>query len=392
MALATKQPESDHEIKLRGFEFIRFFILSIIVSIILLVAGVVILGWDVEMEISVEASGHVEPVEKKFVKSETIGTIENVLIHAGQQVAKGDTLFVLDASEWRKEAAKIGKEIAINQRQREELRETLFFDRQRIESSLDQARLEHEAGGLRLEQILREQQLYQKYLKERKEQVLPLETLLPVKLQENNLNRVLQRMTHLEIERDALIVREKEIQTLKLVGDKLLQERDWIQEQIRKTVIISPIAGIVLTSDIETIEGDRVSVGSPVLELAQLNEWQARVFVQEVDISKIEMGQDVKLYIHAFPHMSYKIFSGSVSELPSRNQVLPPNATALTLYPVKILIDDPFVRNGDQVYPVAYGMRLDAKIIIERSLLWEIAWKKIKEAFGIVDKKNPLVF
>ena len=160
-------------------------------------------------------------------------------------------------------------------------------------------------------------------LKRERNRTRPLETLLPVKLQENNLNRVLQRMTYLEIELDALAVREKEIQTLKLVGDKLLQERDWIQEQIRKTVIISPISGIVLTSDIETIEGDRVLVGSPVLELAQLNEWQARVFVQEVDISKIEMGQDVKLYIHAFPHMSYKIFSGSVSELPSRNQVLP---------------------------------------------------------------------
>ena len=393
MALATKQPESDHEIKLKGFEFIRFFILSIIASSILLIAGVVILGWDVEMEISVEASGHVEPVEKKFVKSETVGTIEKVLISAGQQVAKGDTLFVLGASEWRKEAAKIEKEIAINQRQREELRETLFFDRQRIESSLDQARLEHEASGLRLEQILQRATIVSKISpKERKEQVLPLETLLPVKLQENNLNRVQQRMTYLQIERDALIVREKEIQTLKLVGDKLLQERDWIQEQIRKTVIISPIAGIVLTSDIETIEGDRVSVGSPVLELAQLNEWQARVFVQEVDISKIEMGQDVKLYIHAFPHMSYKIFSGRVSELPSRNQVVPPNATALILYPVKILIDEPFVRSGDQIYPVAYGMRLDAKIIIERSFLWKIGWKKVKEAFGIVDKKNPLVF
>lgn len=167
MAFATKQPESDHEIKLKGFEFIRFFILSIIALSILLVAGVVILGWDVEMEISVEASGHVEPVEKKFVKSETVGTIEKVLIHTGQQVAKGDTLFILGASEWRKEAAKIEKEIAINQRRREELRETLFFDRQRIESSLDQARLEYEAGGLRLEQILREQQLYQNYLKER---------------------------------------------------------------------------------------------------------------------------------------------------------------------------------------------------------------------------------
>ena len=390
--MAFLLPSTAQKLCAEKFRFIRFFILSIIASSILLIAGVVILGWDVEMEISVEASGHVEPVEKKFVKSETVGTIKKVLIHAGQQVAKGDTLFVLDASDWRKEAAKIEKEIAINQQQIEEIRETLFFDRQRIESSLDQARLEHEAGGLRLEQILREQQLYQKYLKERKEQTRPLETLLPVKLQENNLNRILQRMTYLEIELDALAVREKEIQTLKLVGDKLQQERDWIYEQIRKNTIISPISGIVLTSDIETIEGDRVSVGSPVLELAQLNEWQARVFVQEVDISKIEMGQDVKLYIHAFPHMSYKIFRGSVSELSSRNQVLPPNATALTLYPVKILIDEPFVRNGDQIYPVAYGMRLDAKIIIERNFLWKIAWKKIIEAFGIIDKKNPLFF
>ena len=67
------------------------------------------------------------------------------------RVAKGDTLFVLDASEWEKEAAKIEKEIAINQRQRDELEEKLFFDRQKIESNLDQARLEHEASDLRLD-------------------------------------------------------------------------------------------------------------------------------------------------------------------------------------------------------------------------------------------------
>ena len=146
---------------------------------------------------------------------------------------------------------------------------------------------------------------------------------------------------------------------------------------------------------INAIEGDRVSVGSPILELAQLRDWQARVFVQEVDISKIEVGQEVRLYLHAFPHMNYKIFSGTVVALPSRNQVAPPGAmpiNALTLYPVKIWIAEPFVRSGDKVYPVAYGMRLDAKIIIERNLIWKIAWKKITEAFGIVDKQHPFVF
>ena len=395
MAFATKQPESENGIELRGFGFVRFFILAILALGILFVAGVVILGRHVEMEISVEASGQVEPVEKKFVKAETSGTIEKVLIRTGQEVAKGDTLFVLGASEWEKEAAKIEKEIAINQRQREELEEKLFFDRQKIESNLDQARLEHEASDLRLEQIVKEYQLYEKYLKARNERAPHLETLLPVKLQKNTLNRVQQRMTYLNIERDALTVRAREIQTLKLVEERLRQECDWIREQIEKTALISPIAGIVLTADIEAIQGDRVSVGSPVVELAQLNAWQARVFVQEVDISKIERGQEVRLYLHAFPHMNYKIFSGTVIELPSRNQVAPPGAlpvNALTLYPVKIWIDEPFVRRGDQIYPVAYGMRLDAKIIIERNLIWKIAWKKIAEAFGIVDKQHPFVF
>ena len=334
-------------------------------------------------------------MKKKFVKAETSGTIEKVLIRTGQEVAKGDTLFVLGASEWEKEAAKIEKEIAINQRQREELEEKLFFDRQKIESNLDQARLEHEASDLRLEQIVKEYQLYEKYLKARNERAPHLDTLLPVKLQKNTLNRVQQRMTYLNIERDALTVRAREIQTLKLVEERLRQECDWIREQIEKTALISPIAGIVLTADIEAIEGDRVSVGNPVVELAQLNAWQARVFVQEVDISKIERGQEVRLYLHAFPHMNYKIFSGTVIELPSRNQVAPPGAmpvNALTLYPVKIWIDEPFVRSGDQIYRVAYGMRLDAKIIIERNLIWKIAWKKIAEAFGIVDKQHPFVF
>lgn len=393
MAFAIKQPESENEIKLRGFGFVRFFILSILASSILLVAGIVILGWNVEMEISVEASGQVEPVKKKIVKSETSGTIEKVLIRTGQEVATGDTLFILDASEWIKEAAKLKKEIAINQRQRDELEEKLFFDRQKIDSNLDQARLEYEASDLRLEQIKKEYQLYEKYLKARNERAPHLETLLPVKLQKNTLNRVQQRMTYLHIERDALTVRAREIQTLRLVAERLQQEYDWICEQIEKTAVISPISGIVLTADIEAIEGDRVSVGSPILELAQLRDWQARVFVQEVDISKIEVGQEVRLYLHAFPHMNYKIFSGTVVALPSRNQVAPPGAMPLNaLYPVKIWIDEPFVRSGDRVYPVAYGMRLDAKIIIERNLIWKIAWKKITEAFGIVDKQHPFVF
>ena len=72
----------------------------------------------------------------------------------------------------------------------------MFFDRQKIESNLDQTLLEHEASDLRLEQIVKEYQLYEKYLKARNERAPHLDTLLPVKLQKNTLYRVQQRMTY----------------------------------------------------------------------------------------------------------------------------------------------------------------------------------------------------
>ena len=43
--------------------------------------------------------------------------------------------------------------------------------------------------------------------------------------------------------------------------------------------------------------------------------WQARVTVGERDVPRVKTGQRVRLYIHAFPHLEYNIFSGRVEEV-----------------------------------------------------------------------------
>ena len=119
-----------------------------------------------------------------------------------------------------------------------------------------------------------------------------------------------------------------------------------------------------------------------MLELAEMNEWQAEIVVQEADIPRVKPGQSVRLYVGAFPHMEYKIFTGKVEEV----AVEP--AEDGRGYPVKVSISDPEVTDGAQRYILVCGMSAEARIVVERGRIATLVWRKFLRNLGRMNKQK----
>ena len=228
---------------------------------------------------------------------------------------------------------------------------------------------------IQLEQVVAEQTIYSAGLLPARMVSKPLDQLLPVRLgnawlrdAEAELERTQQRL-------QAVAGRTAELHTLEKQREKIEQERLWLENRLVKNTIWAPATGTVLTGQLEQRVGDRLQEGETVLEMAQTDEWQARIMVKEIDLPKIEIGQPARLYVSAFPHMEYKVFEGTVEEVLATPVV--GNAGEGAVYPLKVSILDPQVWDGEQVYSLAYGMNAEVEIVVERGRIVELLWKEL---------------
>lgn len=112
------------------------------------------------------------------------------------------------------------------------------------------------------------------------------------------------------------------------------------QEQLSKTIIRSPIDGIVTEVDVKpgetVIAGTTNIVGSSLMEIGDPSEILAEVRVDEADIAHLKLGQTAKVTAVAYPNqqLSGKVhFIGAEATTATGHQGLS--------FKVKILLDDP---------------------------------------------------
>ncbi len=366
-----------------GFGFVRHFLQLILLGVLALAAMGGLLSWHFGMDVSVEGKGMVEPRSLRLVKTEISGILREVSVRQGQRVSAGQRLMALDGEEWKTELRKVEKDLEINDSRRAEIEVGMERERAIRRAEMAKARLEMELVALQLDQVRAEQQLYSgaNSLAARLTRK-PLEELLPVRQGKAVLQQK-EAELHLSAERlQAVEGRQQEIRTLERLHEKLLQDRALLQYRLARTVIHAPVAGTVLTGDLHLRRGDRVQAGEALLELAELNGWQAEIVVQEADLPKVQIGQGVKLYIDAFPHMEYKVFTGAVDGVS-----IEPMADGRG-YPVKVSIADPEVRNEERMYSLAYGMSATARIVVDRGRIAALLWSRILRSLGHIGQHD----
>ncbi len=367
-----------------GFRFVRFFLLAILCVVGCMIGLTVLLGWHLGMDVTVKGQGHVQPTSREIVKSRRPGLIKTVLVNHGQDVTEGDLLLTLDDTDLRNEVEQIENELRLNEiKRRAALPAEWERERAIIEMDIARAETDRDTEILHMERARVEYEFNHSVLPFHKHEDFehPIDKLIPMREHKIKLQRAKVEIEHAKRRLAALDSRRQELNELKQIYRKLRVRYRLLKTHVEQMNIHAPVSGTVLTRDLDKRVGDHLAAGEAVLELAELTGWQAQVMIQEVDIPKIKIGQIARLYVEAFPHMQYKIFEGTVTDVPNKPEPTA-DVTQGTVYDVKIHIEDPVIIDGERRYSLAYGMGVEAKIVTERGPIAELIWKKFLKSVG----------
>ncbi|HVT90181.1 MAG TPA: efflux RND transporter periplasmic adaptor subunit [Tepidisphaeraceae bacterium] len=116
------------------------------------------------------------------------------------------------------------------------------------------------------------------------------------------------------------------------------------KENLSNTVIVSPIAGLVTVINAKVgevvVTGTMNNPGTVILEVADLSQMIAQARVDETDVTRVEVGQPVKVRCLAFPDEVFmgKVTSVGLAKSTDRNMTSGSSADA-KVFKVEVLLD-----------------------------------------------------
>jgi len=97
-------------------------------------------------------------------------------------------------------------------------------------------------------------------------------------------------------------------------------ELDLIEVQMEKLVVHAPIAGVVISRNVEP--GEVIQPGAPVMTIGQLDNLTITVYVPEDRYGRIKLGQDAGVTVDSFPG---ELFNGTVVYISDQGEFTPRN-------------------------------------------------------------------
>lgn len=250
-----------------------------------------------DIKSSVLASGHLLYQEQVLLSPEVIGKVSSIFVKEGQQVAKGDLLLHLDDQSYRAEVAQ--QEAAVKQ--------------QRINIEQQQLNLANQEN-----QLKRKTELHR--VKMISDAVID-DARFAVDAARIELRNSRSRLEQVE----AILNQSK--------------------ERLAKTNIRAPIGGTITALDIkvgETAVASQVSIaGSSLMTIANTTTMMTEVNVDEADIGRIAVGQEVAIHTAAYPDTPLKGEVAIIPLSPKQTQGSPQGGASLARsYNVKVKLSD----------------------------------------------------
>lgn len=215
-----------------------------------------------EIRSSILASGHLLYEEQVMLSPEVIGKVKQVFVTEGQQVNKGELLLHLDDETYRAEVAQ--QEAAVRQ--------------QRIVIEQQQLSLANQENQYR-----------------RKVELHKMKMLADSAIDDAryavDLARIELRNSRTRLEQVEAVLKQS-------------------RERLAKTTVRAPISGTITSLDIkvgETAVASQVSIaGSTLMTIANTATMVTEVNVDEADIAKVAVGQEVAIHTAAYPDVALK--------------------------------------------------------------------------------------
>ena len=124
------------------------------------------------------------------------------------------------------------------------------------------------------------------------------------------------------------------------------------EEEANEYIVTSPIDGVILTKDYDTGDTINGQNAPSMMVIADMSKMKFTISVDELDISKIQMGQSVMVTADALEKQRLRGTITAISKLGT-------SSNGVTNYPIEVTIDEP----GD----LMPGMNVSAQIIVEQA-------------------------
>lgn len=173
-----------------------------------------------------------------------------------------------------------------------------------------------------------------------------------------------------EVAKNDLRSAEESVEASKFVVKNNEAQLSQAQENLRRATVKSPMTGTVSKLNVEqgeTVLGTQQFQGTEMMRIADLNQMEVRVNVNENDIIRVALGDTVLIDVDSYSHLE-KEFKGIVT-LIANTANDKASADAVTEFEVKIKILNSsykdLIKEGNK-YPFRPGMTASVEIITER--------------------------
>lgn len=173
-----------------------------------------------------------------------------------------------------------------------------------------------------------------------------------------------------EVAKNDLKSAEESVEASKFVVKNNEAQLSQAQENLRRATVKSPMTGTVSKLNVEkgeTVLGTQQFQGTEMMRIADLNQMEVRVNVNENDIIRVALGDTVLIDVDSYSHLE-KEFKGLVT-LIANTANDKASADAVTEFEVKIKILNSSYKdliNEGNKYPFRPGMTASVEIITER--------------------------
>ncbi len=331
----------------------KWKVLVIVIPVVLMITGPTYLHYHTRSHGDssiIRISGNIEVTDAE-VSFKISGRVEKRLADEGEIVREGDLVALLDSSDLASEMEIRRAELQMAQADLSELEagsrpeEIAEAEAKLAAAKADKEHLESD--------FHRAMELYQK-------QAISAEEYIHTK---GTYEVAVARMQEAE-ERYKLIKEGPRKERIEQARARVRQARATLklaQVRLGYTKLVSPLSGVVLSKNIEP--GEYVSPGTPVVTVGDLERPWLRAYINETDLGRVKVGQQVKVTTDTYPG---KVYEGHISFIAPEAEFTPKNVQTQKervklVYRVKVEMTNP----GMELKP---GMPADADILLGQTM------------------------
>ncbi|NIT14269.1 MAG: HlyD family efflux transporter periplasmic adaptor subunit [Candidatus Dadabacteria bacterium] len=333
-----------------------YFIAGFVIILTILVALVVYMSNEKDVEGVIQANGQVRGTEIT-IRSKIPGRLDKVLINEGQQVYKGDLIAEISSEEIEAKIEQAKAQIEIYNKQKE----VAYHNVHQAKATL--ARVESSIVEVQSQLNLARSD-YRKFSELADKGIISRREMEATEAQYKSTQAKLNAAEDSKEEAIAAIERAEASQ--EVTANQLVSAEAKLKEIIavyNDTKVNAPSSGTVINKLAE--QGELVTEGTPIAVLIDLSDLYVRVYISEKEIGKIRLGNPARIYTDAFPD---KYFEGAIAEVSQKAEFTPKEVhmkeeRTKLVFGVKITIKNPegFLKPG---------MPVDANIRWKQDAQW----------------------